>query len=130
MELFEQITEKLNKYPEVEYTIKDNMLTVKPVNENGFKVAISIDTDDYTVSYEGWHESFEDAKEALKCFAFGLSDQCRLKVTYRSNSPYKWTIESLSKDQWQEDSTTGLLFTPFWRRKQIRYFSNSIISQE
>jgi hypothetical protein len=130
MELFEQITEKLKKYPEVEFVIKDNMLTVKPVNENGFEVAISIDTDEYTVFYEGWHEHFEDTKEALQCFTFGLSDQCRLKVTYRGKSSYKWTMESLNKDQWQEDSTTGLLFTPFWRRKQIRYFSNSIISQE
>jgi hypothetical protein len=130
MEIFEQIKEKLKRYPEVKYEVNDNILVVRPLNEHGFEVAISVDADEYTVSYESWHETFKNAEKALKCFVFGLSDQCRLKVTYRGESPFKWTIEFLNEEQWQEDSTTGLLFTPFWQRKQVKYFSNSIIHQK
>ena len=130
MEIFEKIKEELKRYPEVKCEINNNILVVRPRTEHGFEVAISVDVDEYTVSYEGWHETFKNAEEALKCFAFGLGDQCRLKVTYRGKSPFKWTVEFLNEEQWQEDSTTGLLLAPFWQRKQVKYFSNSIIHQK
>ena len=72
------------------------------------------------------HEVFDQEAEALACFAFGLSDRCRLATTYRGRFPVQWTVESREGDAWRPDSTTGLLFVPFWRRKRIEYRSNSV----
>jgi hypothetical protein len=33
----------------------------------------------YTVSFEGWPEDFGNADEAMNAFAFGLSDEARLR---------------------------------------------------
>lgn len=39
-------------------------------------------TEDLVVGYGGWHEHFHSPEKALECFAFGFSDQCRLKITW------------------------------------------------
>ncbi len=53
-----------------------------------------------------------------------------MKVTYRGKSAHKWTLESLEDGQWVEDSTTGLLFFPFWRSERIEYRQNGILKGE
>lgn len=64
---------------------------------------------------------------ALDCFAFGLSDQSRLKVLRRGKFEFRWTLEFIKAGAWQEDSTTGLLFFPFWEKEQIVYRQNRVI---
>src|SRR5262249_14251262 len=54
-----------------------------------------------TVYFNGWHENFSDPSEALDCFVFGLSDECRLKEHRRGNVAYRWTVES--KKKWRMD---------------------------
>ena len=66
-------------------------------------------------------------EEALDAVAFGLSEECRLKVECRGTFPYRWTVQSLEAGQWSADSTTGLLFYPLWRRKIVIYKLNSTI---
>lgn len=76
---------------------------------------------EWVVSYDSWHEHFDNKEEALGCFGFAFSENCRLKVCLRGNYPYKWTVESLENGTWTEMSTTGLVFFPFWRRKRVVY---------
>lgn len=75
----------------------------------------------------GWHEEFERPEEALECFAFGLSDQTRLCVVSRGGFDHKWTLESWDGTAWVPDSTTGLLFFPFWRRSATRHLRNHLV---
>ncbi len=82
------------------------------------------------VGYDAWHELFADPEHALECFAFGLSSTCRLRVHSRGSFEYKWTVEVKHGEAWVEDSTTGLIFYPFWRREQIRYRCNTVINDE
>ena len=77
----------------------------------------------------GWHEHFEEPEEALECVGFGLSDHCRLKVEMWGNSPQKWRVEYLQDGVWREDSTTSLIFIPFWRRKTVIYRQNNFIAE-
>ena len=85
--------------------------------------------DSYTVFFEGWHEEFDDSEEALNCLAFGLSKDCRLKEHSRGSTPYKWTVEYLDGDNWEESSTTGTFFFPFWKSKKMRYLQNNLIDR-
>ena len=66
----------------------------------------------------------------LDCFAFGLSSSCRLAVIYRGDMPVKWTVESLEDGRWTADSTTGLLFQPFWRPARLVHLQNSLFDGE
>ncbi|MFP5492872.1 MAG: hypothetical protein ACLGG0_15320, partial [Bacteriovoracia bacterium] len=76
---------------------------------------------------DGWHESFEEADEALSCFLFGLSEDCRLKITSRGNSRHKWEVQFLKSENWETDSETGLLLFPFWKKARVSYLQNKLI---
>lgn len=128
MDLIVEIKKRLSKYPDAHYFGDASSITVLPSSPNGFSVSIEANLgNSYTISFEGWHEEFEDAEEALNVFALGLSDECRLREHRRGSFAYKWTMESFEDGEWTEQSTTGLLLFPFWMKKSVRYLQNDLL---
>ena len=123
----EQIKERLRKYPQVRYEADASSITVLPTSNDGFTVGLDVHQGRYTVSFNGWHEDFGKEDEALECFAFGLSDECRLKECRRGNFAYRWTVESTQAGNWVADSETGLFLFPFWKPKRVCYLQNNLI---
>ena len=130
MGTIERIKAKLQKYPHVKYESDRNSISVFPASDDGFTVSLTVHSDSYTVSFNGWHEDLQSEEEALNCFAFGLTSDCRLKEYRRGNFAYKWTVESQEHGEWVEDGTTGLFLFPFWMRKEVRYLQNDLICAE
>jgi hypothetical protein len=126
MNIIAEIEERLKKYPQLSAVVEINSISVEP--ENGFTVWVTENDSSWTVGFEGWHEEFSDPEEALNCFAWGLSNDCRLEVTYRGGKPHKWVAQNLDNGQWVNSSTTGLIFFPFWRRAKIIYKKNAVIN--
>lgn len=127
MNAIETILKKLEKYPQLTYTHDGDSVTIDAPSESGFSVWLTVNNPGFTVGFDGWHEEFQDEAGALDAFAFGLGDQCRLKVTKRGDMDCKWIVEGKSEDGWTEDSTTGLIFVPFWKKKIVEYRQNSVI---
>lgn len=131
MNIIEEIKSKLSKYPDARIESDASSVTVLPVSEEGFSVALTVNFGNgYTVSFEGWHEEFEDAEEAMNVFGLGLSDECRLREYRRGRFPYKWTVDFREDGQWVEQSTTGLLLFPFWLKSEVRYLQNRLFSRK
>ena len=131
MSLIEEIKNRLLKYPHVHFTSDDCSITVLPISADGFPVTVTENSSNgFTISFAGWHEDFENKEEALNVFAFGLSDQCRLREYRRGGFAYKWTLESWEDGQWKADSTTALFFFPFWRKLEVRNLQNKALSPE
>ena len=130
MNVIEEIQAKLQKYPHAKFESDDNAISVFPTSNEGFIVSLIVNPNSYTVSFNGWHEDFQRAEEALNCFAFGLSADCRLKEYRRGDFAYKWTVEAKEKGEWVEDGTTGLFLFPFWKSKEVRYLQNDLIVAE
>ena len=128
MNAIEQVKERLRQYPSVRYDAGESHITIHPLNEDGFPVSLSMSPEGYSVSFDGWHEEFASEAEALNCLAFGLSPECRLRVEYRGQSPYKRTVEDLQDSHWREESTTGLAFYPFWRPRRTLYRQNRVVA--
>lgn len=121
----------LKKYPEAEYELNAESITVNPTSENGFPVTFSDNGDgSFTVAFDFWHEDFDDENEALNCFAFGLSKDCRLRLTKKGNRPIKWTVESYANGNWKEYSTTGLFNLSFWKKAEYEFLQNDLIKSE
>ena len=100
------------------------------INEAGKLVSdfsLEIFPDNFKVFYEGWHEDFEDEDEALNCFAFGLSNECRLKQFSKNGEAYKWTLEYKDGEDWIADSTVSLFNISFWKSTTIEYLQNDLI---
>jgi len=128
MKEIEEIEEKLCKYPQVRYENYKSAITVFPTSTEGFVVSIEIAKRFNAVSFNGWHENFEQLDEALDCFALGLSVGCRLKECRRGSFAYRWTLETKQKGKWVADSETFLFVFPFWKPKQIYYLQNDIFA--
>jgi hypothetical protein len=89
MDVIEEINAKLVKYPHARYEADANSISVFPISDDGFTVSPAASQNTYTVSFAGWHEDFRDKDEALNCFAFGLTTDCRLKEYRRGKFAYK-----------------------------------------
>jgi hypothetical protein len=123
----QRLVERLQRHPELVYRVAAGTVTVEPPTASGFPVSLTQRAGGWVVSFGGWHEHFTSEEEALNCFAFGLSDQCRLRVHYRGSFPYRWTVEGRAGDGWEAGGTTGLLLFPFWRRPRVEYRQNAVI---
>ena len=130
MNAIEKIKTKLLKYPHVKYESSDSAISAFPTTDKGFTVGLIVNQKVYTVSFNGWHQDFQSEEEALNCFAFGLSNECRLKEYRRGNFAYKWSIESQENEEWIEDSTTGLLLFPFWKKAEVYNLQNNLINEK
>jgi hypothetical protein len=135
MNAINEIKKRLKSYPDIQYKIVGNKVTVFPSSEEGFPVQLTDNGNGYTVQFGNmWHEEFVHVNDALNCFVFGLSDHCRLKITYRGRFAQAWTVEEMDEEgAWEECSwigccTTGLLVPPFfWLRKSYKYLHNSML---
>ncbi len=127
-ETINEIVNRLKKYPEVEYELNGGSITVIGKNKNGFPVTLTTNRNgNFTVAFDFWHEKFDNENDALNCFAFGLSKDCRLKLTKKGNRPIKWTVESNENGIWKEGSTTGLINLSFWKKSKFEFFQNDLI---
>jgi hypothetical protein len=127
MNAIDSIKMKLAKYPGVSYSETLTSIEVRPGNDTGFTVSLYVHNNGATVHFDGWHETFDAEDDALNCFAFGLSEECRLQVVYRGSMPTRRVVESLRDGSWVPDTETGLILFPFWRRKRVVYRQNHLL---
>jgi hypothetical protein len=131
MDPIEEIRQRLNKYPGLNYMASAHHITVYTKSESNFEVSFAVDSAiGYTVSFEGWHETFASKEEALNCFAMGLSNSCRLLVLTKGTFPYRWQLETLNEGQWTADSEVGLIIFPFWRKTSRLLKQNNYLSEK
>lgn len=129
MELkFERIIKKLEHFQNISYKIEENILTVFPSNNYGFQVSFVVTKNKYYVYYDVWHSEFKDEDEAISCFAFGLTNKCRLRVNSRGSKDYKWILEYNEEGEWKEHSYTSVFNFKIWNSKNTRYLTNNLIN--
>ncbi len=127
MSVIDGICNRLKEYPSARFRADPNIVTVRQTSEDGFSVAFEVVDSGYRVSLDGWHEEFTSEEDALNCFAFGLSAECRLREVSHGGFPHKWTVECLRDGVWRGGSTTGLLLFPFFLPKKVRILQNGFI---
>jgi hypothetical protein len=128
VEAIERLKAKLAEYPSVAYKESPGSITVDPKAPSGFRVSLHATSDGCFVEFDKWHEQLESVDEAIDLFGFGLSNACRLVITYQGSMASKWVVESLYKDgRWVPIREMGLILFPFWLGKRIEYKQNDII---
>ena len=127
MDVIKEAKTRLAKYRGVAYNATVDSISVQPQDDDGFSVSLHVRRSEFTVSFDGWHETFQSADEALNCFVFGLSDACRLELELRGRTATKWAVQSQQHGAWVTDSEVGLLLVPFWRRKRIVHRQNRLV---
>jgi|SRR5712671_6990855 len=123
MDPIERLKAKLAKHPELKFTSTRTSVKVAAPS-GGFSVSLYASPEDYVVHFDGWHQHFSSTDQALDCFAFAYSSECRLAITYRGGTPVKWVLEYLKEGRWQVDSEVGHFLIPFWLRPHVVYKQN------
>ena len=128
----QKIISKVHKYHSVRYDIVDNTISLTTPEDKGFGVRFEVGNKEFIVSADQWHTHFDIAEEedALGCFAFLLSDACRLRIEYQKEEPIKWTIQSFENGKWVDDSSTGRFNFRFWQTTRVQYFQNTLIKSK
>ena len=124
MDPIQQLKQRLERHPELKFRITSNSVVVGSPSVNGFGVSFHASSLAYVVHFDGWHEHFVSADDALDCFAFAYSGRCRLAVTYRGRVPVKWVLEHFNGVEWLTESEVGHFFVPFWRKARVEYRQN------
>ncbi|MEO9898431.1 MAG: hypothetical protein ABJF05_18820 [Paracoccaceae bacterium] len=122
----EVINAKLDNYTGYDLDVGDDHIIVTCQNPESFDVSIHADGEEFQVGFDGWHEHFDVEEDALNCFAFGLSKDCRLNIIKRGNIECSWTAQALQDGTWIDNTTTGLILIPYWKPRKVEYRHNII----
>ena len=124
MDAIAEIRERLRERTHLEFNEAPGFIEVPAPSPTGFSVSLREADGEYSVFFDSWHEHFEEPADAVGCFGWGLSGECRLRVTYRGDTPVSTTLEYRENGEWLTYSTTALAFRPFWRRKRVELLQN------
>lgn len=126
-----KLKKRLEKHPHIRFEASEHQIEIFPESETGFGITLLDEGFQCTVTFDGgWYDHFTDPEEAIECVGFGLSEMCRLRIDMRGDFPQRWIVEYLEDNAWLEDSTTGLVFFPFWRKMTTLYRQNTLLSRE
>ena len=102
-------------------------ISVPAIDRSGFDVRLRVvESREFIVTYEGWFETFGRAEDAYDCFEYGLSDSCRLRVTYRGTLPVAWQIEKRDYGVWMPGRIVRRRLVPFWRPARVERRQNRV----
>jgi len=115
-----------------EYTATASTITVRPSEPDGFDVTMVVEhARAFVVSYERWEHRFDRAEDAYDCFEFGLSDSCRLRVTYQGDDAVAWHVEKREYGMWTPASHSARQWSlKFWKPRRLVYRQNRFLRRE
>lgn len=124
MGAIDEVKRELASYPDIAYKVEGSYIVIAATDATGFNVCLLEGESETIVFCDGWHEHFESIRDAVGCFVWSLTTNCRLRVVRYGKRPYRWTLQSLRDGEWVSHSTTALLY-PFWRKRELVYLQNA-----
>jgi hypothetical protein len=111
----------------VAFDAAENRIAVSAADAGGFDVTLRVvEPRKFLVSYDGWFETFGRAEDAYDCFEYGLSDSCRLRITFRGRTAVPWQIEKRDYGVWMPGRAVRRRLVPFWRKARIERRQNQV----
>ena len=125
------ITEKLSKYPDIKFNVKDNFsLEIDSKDEMGFPIFIENGATENTIYLKAFHSHFgktDDENEALlDLLYFALKGIARIKEFSKKGKIYKSILELQNENgEWEDFGATILFNANFFIKPRVKYFQNS-----
>jgi hypothetical protein len=126
--VIDQAARTLRAVDSAVFDATEHTITVPAATDEGFLVRLRMVHDrEFVVWYDQWQQTFDRAEDALDCFEYGLSDSCRLKITFRGDEPVGWLVEKREYGMWvpgqhpRKRRSLG-----FWRPTRIVYRQNQL----
>jgi hypothetical protein len=125
--VIERAAAALEKCDGIRFDATHDAISVPRATPDGFDVALRIAGERrFEVRCDGWKETFTRAEDAYDCFAFALSDRCRLKITYRGARAVAWQIEKREYGLWTPGPPIRHRLVPVWRSARVEHRQNHV----
>ncbi len=129
--ILDQLIDKFSNHPGLKTEHVDNTFAILPRDETGFRLWIREEKGrKFTVGFDRWQETFNDATQALACFALGLSKDCRLKVFSRLGARYHWTLQQFQGGLWVDGSEYKEKIVSIWPFRKTEYLQNDFLQED
>jgi hypothetical protein len=129
--ILDQLIDKFSRHPSLKTEQSENTFAILPNDQNGFKLWIREEkARKFTVGFDRWQETFNDATQALACFALGLSKDCRLKVYSRLGARYHWTVQQYQGGLWVDGSEYKEKIVSIWPFRKTEYLQNDFLNED
>ena len=129
--ILDQLIDKFSNRAGLKTEITDNTFTILPSSSTGYKLWIREEKGrKFTVGFDRWQETFNDATQALACFALGLSKDCRLKVFSRLGARYHWVVQQYVSGLWVDGPIHHEPIFSLWPFRKTEYLQNDFLSED
>ena len=123
--VIERAVRILTRHGGVVFTAGPQDIRVPALDDTGFDVSLHVaGPSRFLVRYYGWFQTFDRAEDAYDCFEYGLSDSCRLRVTYRGDGQVAWRIEKREYGLWAPGREVKKRLVAFWRPARVAHLQN------
>ncbi len=102
--------------------------------EDGFDLTVEVYPSQITVFAEGAHEHLDSGGDvrgtvgnALGLIRDLLSPSMGVREQRAAGTPYKWHIENLEQGAWNIESSTALMFWPYFGKRDECIYQNHIL---
>lgn len=122
-----KVADLLDDYPGIRYTSRKNYLHIYPPAANGFPIAVEcLAGGQFMVMFCYWFEVFDNEEEAIQMVRFGLSGDCRLRVSRKGTNYLEWTPQYRMRDEWFDmDSRETIYFRMSETEDGTGYWQNT-----
>ena len=118
------IRERFEAREHVKFEEGDGWIRYVPEADGGFAVEFRYAEDGFVVSIDEWREKFTEGTTALNHFAFGLSDQCRVKIVTKARKPIRREVQAQRDGKWAVVYERRSRIYQYWRLARVRYLQN------
>lgn len=104
------------------FEVTADRIVIPARSSSEFQIAATYYANKWILSFDDWHDDFEDIESVLQLVSQALSGSLRLRIDRIGGRPVRWTLERNTKDDcWIELYSNGVFFIEFGRHKDSIY---------
>jgi hypothetical protein len=108
--------------PSNRFVVTADRIVIPARSSGEFQIAATFYANKWILSFDNWHDDFDDIESVLRLISQALSGSLRLRIDRIGGRPVRWTLERNTKDDsWIELYSNGVFFIEFGRHKDSIY---------
>lgn len=120
MDSLADIDAALQQRGDLRWVRSETCVRIGAPHAGGFTIEIARDGDEWIVSLgeAGYHQHFDDPREALDFLAWAASPNCRLREVRQAGRVLKCILEAREAEEWRAVGAVGFFSARFWGRRE------------
>lgn len=125
-QLFSDLRERLRSYPDAQFLIDGDTVTVLRLAPDGPDVTAWISETGYVLSIGGWHDEMPSSDATLTLMVMVVEGRARVKVDLVRKRPWRYTLQlRIAERAWIDESVLQVPWLLMGRRSMSTYYQQN-----